>query len=516
MEQRLLGTTGLRVSELCFGTMSFGDMADEATSAALYRCAREAGIDFFDCANVYSAGRAEEILGRLVAGERNRLVLTTKVGFPIGKDPNDRGLSRRHILQSVEASLGRLGTDRIEILFVHTWDPVTSVDETLRALDLLVQQGKALYLGVSNWAAWQIALALGASAQEGLASFACVQPMYSVVKRQAEVEILPLARAAGLGVVSYSPLGGGLLSGKYGRGRKPERGRLVENRMYAARYGDDRLLRRRRTLRGAGDAKRACIRQRLPSRGSRRIPPSRHRFSEHATSSNSSRRSPQPTSRCPTTCTRGSLLWCRLLLPPRIAAKSSAASRTAAAPRSTSSRGSACVAVLLGVAHGRAPRRSSRSEACDERRHSRLRIAVHEAHCPARARTWRVLGHPSRHGAARADPRGRAGGDHPVGRAADGVRARSAEARRSSLWRGHSASWYLLWHAAARAASRRRGARHRNAVVRCRSSRARGGPPVRRNRVRRHGLDEPFDGRGLSARPGGRRLRRRRRILTRS
>ncbi len=237
MEQRLLGTTGLRVSELCFGTMSFGDMADEATSAALYRCAREAGIDFFDCANVYSAGRAEEILGRLVAGERNRLVLTTKVGFPIGKDPNDRGLSRRHILQSVEASLGRLGTDRIEILFVHTWDPVTSVDETLRALNLLVQQGKALYLGVSNWAAWQIALALGASAQEGLASFACVQPMYSVVKRQAEVEILPLARAAGLGVVSYSPLGGGLLSGKYGRGRRPERGRLVENRMYAARYG---------------------------------------------------------------------------------------------------------------------------------------------------------------------------------------------------------------------------------------------------------------------------------------
>jgi aryl-alcohol dehydrogenase-like predicted oxidoreductase len=219
MEHRLLGTTGLRVSALCFGTMSFGDMADEATSGALYHRAREAGVDFFDCANVYSAGRAEEILGRLVAGERNRVVLTTKVGFPMGQDPNDRGLSRRHVLQSVEASLRRLGT--------------------LRALDLLVREGKVLHVGVSNWAAWQIATALGISREESLAAFACVQPMYSVVKRQAEVEILPLARALGLGVVSYSPLGGGLLSGKYGAGRKPGSGRLVDNAMYASRYGDE-------------------------------------------------------------------------------------------------------------------------------------------------------------------------------------------------------------------------------------------------------------------------------------
>lgn len=239
MEHRLLGRTGLRVSELCFGTMSFGDMADEATSEALYRRAREAGIDFFDCANVYSAGRAEEILGRLVAGERQRVVLTTKVGFPMGADPNDRGLARRHVLQSVEASLRRLGTDRVEILFVHTWDAATPVDETLRALDLLVRQGKVLHLGVSNWAAWQIALALATSAGEGLAAFACIQPMYSLVKRQAEAEILPMARSCGLGVVTYSPLGGGLLSGKYGAGRRPEKGRLVENRMYAARYAEE-------------------------------------------------------------------------------------------------------------------------------------------------------------------------------------------------------------------------------------------------------------------------------------
>ncbi len=238
MEHRLLGNTGLRVSELCFGTMSFGDVADETTSAALYRCAREAGIDFFDCANVYSAGRAEEILGRLVSGERSRVVLTTKVGFPMGQDPNDRGLSRRHILASLDASLRRLGTDRVEVLFVHTFDPSTPIGETLRALDLVVHQGKALHIGVSNWAAWQIATALGISRSEALTGFSCIQPMYNLVKRQAEVEILALARAENLGVVTYSPLGGGLLSGKYGGGRKPAHGRLVDNRMYAARYGE--------------------------------------------------------------------------------------------------------------------------------------------------------------------------------------------------------------------------------------------------------------------------------------
>jgi aryl-alcohol dehydrogenase-like predicted oxidoreductase len=157
----------------------------------------------------------------------------------MGQGPNDRGLSRRHVLQAVESSLRRLGTDRVEILFVHTWDPATPMDETLRALDLLVRQGKVLHLGVSNWAAWQIATALGVSNRDGLSAFACIQPMYSVVKRQAEVEILPLALAAELGVVSYSPLGGGLLSGKYGAGRRPERGRLVENALYASRYGDE-------------------------------------------------------------------------------------------------------------------------------------------------------------------------------------------------------------------------------------------------------------------------------------
>ena len=238
MEYRELGRTGVRVSNLCFGTMSFGDTADEAGSRALYERARDAGINFFDCANAYSAGKAEEILGRLMKAERNDLVITTKVGFPVGDGVNDRGLSRRHILASTEASLRRLQTDRIDILFVHTFDPATPVEETLRALDLLVRTGKALYLGVSNWAAWQIAVSLGISACEGLSAFACIQPMYSLAKRQAEVEILPLAQSEGLAVTPYSPLGGGLLTGKYGTDRRPASGRLVENQMYGARYGE--------------------------------------------------------------------------------------------------------------------------------------------------------------------------------------------------------------------------------------------------------------------------------------
>jgi aryl-alcohol dehydrogenase-like predicted oxidoreductase len=237
MEYRLLGRTGIRVSRLCLGTMSFGDVADEATSAAIYKRCREAEIDFFDCANVYSAGRSEEILGKLIAAERDRIVLTSKVGFPMGTGPNDRGLSRRHIRSSVEASLKRLGTDRLDVLFVHTFDPDTPIDETLSALDLLVRQGKVLHTGASNWAAWQIAKGLGISALLDLPAFSCVQPMYNLAKRQAEVEILPLAHAEGLGVITYSPLGGGLLTGKYGVGKRPERGRLVENDVYRTRYG---------------------------------------------------------------------------------------------------------------------------------------------------------------------------------------------------------------------------------------------------------------------------------------
>lgn len=238
MRSRFLGKTGLRVSPLCFGTMSFGGDADEATSAALFARCRDAGIDTFDCANVYNGGRAEEILGRLVQGSRDELVLTTKAYFPAGPGPNARGTSRYHLIRSVEASLRRLGTDRIDIFYLHRFDDRTALEESLRGLEQLVQSGKVLYPAVSNFAAWQVTKALGIQAGHGWAPIACVQPMYNLVKRQAEVELLPMCQAEGLGVMPYSPLGGGLLSGKYGASRRPDAGRLVENPMYRVRYGE--------------------------------------------------------------------------------------------------------------------------------------------------------------------------------------------------------------------------------------------------------------------------------------
>jgi aryl-alcohol dehydrogenase-like predicted oxidoreductase len=238
MKYRTLGRTGVQVSCLGLGTSSFGRDIDQDAVAAMFHRAREAGINFFDTSDVYYGGRSEEILGKLIADCRDEIVLTSKVGFPAGEDVNARGLSRRHIMQSIEGSLRRLGTDRIDLYFLHTFDPHSPIEEPLRALDDLVHQGKILFPAVSNWAAWQIATALGISAREGLARFQCVQPMYSLVKRQAEVEILPLAQAEQMGVISYSPLGAGLLTGKYGITRRPEDGRLLWDPVYKNRYGD--------------------------------------------------------------------------------------------------------------------------------------------------------------------------------------------------------------------------------------------------------------------------------------
>jgi len=219
--------------------MSFGGNADEETSKAMFHRCREAGINFFDTANVYSQGRSEEILGECLADCRDEMVITTKVFYPMGKDINARGLSRRHIMREVEKSLRRLKTDRIDFYFVHLFDENTPMEEILRALDDLQAQGKILYPAVSNWAAWQIAKALGISAKEQLVRFELIQPMYNLVKRQAEVEILPLAVSEQLGVISFSPLGGGLLTGKYGVNKRPEQGRLVEEQRYTARYADE-------------------------------------------------------------------------------------------------------------------------------------------------------------------------------------------------------------------------------------------------------------------------------------
>jgi aryl-alcohol dehydrogenase-like predicted oxidoreductase len=238
MQYRTLGRTGVRVSPLCMGTMTFGDLADEAESARMFNRCREVGINFFDCANGYANGRSEAILGRLIADCRDDVVITSKVGFPQGEDVNNQGASRRHIRSQVEVSLKRLNTDRIDVYFIHRFDDLTPIEESLRALDDLVHQGKILYPAVSNWAAWQIAKALGITACHGLARIEVLQPMYNLVKRQAEVEILPLAQAEQIGVIPYSPLGGGLLTGKYASTAKAPAGRLVENGMYAVRYGE--------------------------------------------------------------------------------------------------------------------------------------------------------------------------------------------------------------------------------------------------------------------------------------
>ena len=231
-----LGNTGLKVSELCFGTMTFGRESDEATSEAVYRRCREAGIDFFDCANVYAGGASEQILGKLVAGERDQVILTSKVYFKMGEGPLARGYSRTAVMHHVEGSLRRLETDYIDLYFLHHFDESTPIEDALRALDDLVAQGKIRYPAVSNFAAWQIVKALGVSAREGLAPFRCVQPMYSLLKRQAEVEILPMAEAEGLGVISYSPLAGGVLTGKYGRKDLEVEGRLNVSHLYQMRY----------------------------------------------------------------------------------------------------------------------------------------------------------------------------------------------------------------------------------------------------------------------------------------
>lgn len=239
MKHVLLGRTGVRVSELCFGTMTFGGPADEAESQAMFSRCLDVGINFFDCANVYNGGVSEEILGRLMKGKRDDLVITSKVFGNMSGALNGGGLSRRHIVRAVEDSLRRLDTDRLDLYFVHQMDADTPVEETVRALDDLVSAGKILYPAVSNWASWQIMKALGIAEREMLSRFECIQPMYNLVKRQVEVEVLPLALSEQLGVIPYSPLGAGLLTGKYGRKDRPDGGRLQENPMYVRRYSLD-------------------------------------------------------------------------------------------------------------------------------------------------------------------------------------------------------------------------------------------------------------------------------------
>lgn len=225
MKYRQLGRTGLLVSELCFGTMTFGgkgfwraigqlpqDAADNLVAQVL-----EAGINFIDTANVYSEGESEKILGKALGTRRKDVVLATKVLGPMGPGPNDTGLSRKHILQSIEESLTRLGTDYIDLYQIHGFDPLTPMEETLRALDDLVRSGKVRYIGCSNLAAWQVMKALWVSDKYNLHRFESLQAYYTIAGRDLEREMVPVLQDQNLGLMVWSPLAGGLLSGKYDR-----------------------------------------------------------------------------------------------------------------------------------------------------------------------------------------------------------------------------------------------------------------------------------------------------------
>ncbi len=236
-----LGNTGLKISSLCMGTMTFGREANRSRSKKLYSMCRDAGVNFFDCANGYAGGESEKILGKLIKSERDEVVIATKGYFPTGKDINARGLSRFHLTKALDASLKRLNTDHVDVYYLHHFDEQTPLVETMATLNDFVRQGKVLYLGISNFAAWQVMKAIGICQQNNFAPINCLQPMYNLLKRQCESEILPMAISENLGVFPYSPLGGGLLTGKYQRKEGVE-GRFNESQMYQRRYEADREL----------------------------------------------------------------------------------------------------------------------------------------------------------------------------------------------------------------------------------------------------------------------------------
>jgi aryl-alcohol dehydrogenase-like predicted oxidoreductase len=228
---RRLGRAGVVVSELALGAMTFGRELDESSSVGLIDLFLERGGNLIDTADRYSDGESEAILGRALRGRRDEVIVATKFRWSTGSGPNDSGASRRYILRAVEASLRRLQTDWIDLYQVHCWDPNTPLEETLSTLDDLVHAGKVRYLGASNFAAWQLAKALGLAALHRWEPFTAVQPQYSLVVRDIELDTIPLCRSDGLGVVVWGPLGGGVLTGKY---------RVGESAGTGTRAGDDR------------------------------------------------------------------------------------------------------------------------------------------------------------------------------------------------------------------------------------------------------------------------------------
>ncbi len=221
MQYKNLGTCGVKVSELCLGTMMFGGPTPEDESLRMIGRALDAGINFLDTADKYNAGESERVVGKAIRNRREEIVLATKVCLPTGEGPNDRGASRKHIRAGLEASLARLGTDYVDLYYLHVPDAETPLEETLAALDDLVRGGQVLYVGVSNFWAWQIARAVGLQELHGWERLVAVEPLYNLANRDIEVELLPMCNELGLGVVTYSPIARGVLTGKYGDGKQP-------------------------------------------------------------------------------------------------------------------------------------------------------------------------------------------------------------------------------------------------------------------------------------------------------
>ena len=237
MEYRRLGASGLKVSTLCLGTMTFGHGTELGEARKMVDAALDAGVNFVDTANSYSAGESEKMVGKALEGKRNGVVLATKFFNPMGEGVNDSGMSRAHIMQAIDESLKRLGTDWIDIYYIHHVDEETPLEEMLEALDDLVHKGKVRYIACSNYEAWRLATALSISDREGLSRFACYQPQYSLVVRDIEQELIPLCEYNGIGIVVWSPLAGGFLTGKYRPGERIATGtRSEEEWAYPAQY----------------------------------------------------------------------------------------------------------------------------------------------------------------------------------------------------------------------------------------------------------------------------------------
>jgi aryl-alcohol dehydrogenase-like predicted oxidoreductase len=243
MKYTKFGGTGLRVSQLCLGTMTFGLQCDEVQSRAIMDKAAEGGIDFFDTADVYplgggrpTAGRTEQIVGGWLKGKRHDFILATKCFGQIGPKPWDQGMSRKHILDAIDGSLRRLGTDYVDLYQLHGYDRLTSIDEALEALDTVVRTGKARYVGVSNWPAHRIARALGRSEVKNIARIVSAQPRYNLLFRSFERDLLPMCMEDPIAVIPYNPLAGGLLTGKHDRREPPPAGTRFSLGTAARRY----------------------------------------------------------------------------------------------------------------------------------------------------------------------------------------------------------------------------------------------------------------------------------------